>query len=72
MFGHEDSVDGCRAIIGASIGLLVDSRKVDLIPSPTERSRPYGMAADDDDVYVVATGVQPNVFMGFDTSSALI
>lgn len=33
-------------------------------------SRPYGMASDDDDnVYVVATGVQPNVFMGFDTSS---
>lgn len=29
-------------------------------------SRPYGMASDDDDgVYVVATGVQPNVFMGF-------
>lgn len=35
-----------------------------------ENARPYGMASDDDDnVYVVATGVQPNVFMGFDTAS---
>lgn len=30
-------------------------------------ARPYGMASDSEDrIWVVATGVQPNVFMGFD------
>ena len=30
-------------------------------------ARPYGMASDSDDmIWVVATGVQPNIFMGFD------
>jgi virginiamycin B lyase len=32
-----------------------------------ERSRPYGMASDSSgNIWLVATGVQPNVFMGFD------
>ncbi len=32
-----------------------------------EGARPYGMASDSEDrIWVVATGVQPNVFMGFD------
>lgn len=32
-----------------------------------ENARPYGMASDAQDrVWIVATGVQPNVFMGFD------
>ena len=36
-----------------------------------EGSRPYGMAADAQDrIWVVATGVQPNVFNGFDPQTA--
>lgn len=32
-----------------------------------EGARPYGMASDDRDrIWIVATGVQPNIFMGFD------
>ena len=35
-----------------------------------EGARPYGMASDSEDrIWVVATGVQPNVFMGFDPES---
>ena len=34
---------------------------------PGEGARPYGMASDDENrIWVVATGVQPNVFYGFD------
>jgi virginiamycin B lyase len=34
------------------------------------RSRPYGMAVDDEDrVWLVETGVMPNQFVGFDTAS---
>ena len=34
------------------------------------RSRPYGMALDDEDrVWLVETGVMPNQFVGFDTAS---
>jgi virginiamycin B lyase len=35
-----------------------------------EGARPYGMATDARDrIWIVATGVQPNVFMGFDTAT---
>jgi len=38
-----------------------------------KRSRPYGMAMDEQDrVWVVATGVSPNLFVGFDTGSEKI
>jgi virginiamycin B lyase len=36
-----------------------------------ERSRPYGMAIDDEDrIWFVETGLQPNRFVGFDPESA--
>jgi len=36
-----------------------------------ENARPYGMASDDEGrVYMVATGVQPNVFVGFDPEAS--
>jgi virginiamycin B lyase len=35
-----------------------------------ERSLPYGMASDSSgNVWLVATGVQPNIFMGFDSKT---
>jgi virginiamycin B lyase len=42
------------------------------LPSGTQ-SRPYGMASDEQDrVWVVETGVQPNLFVGFDTQAEKI
>ena len=36
-----------------------------------ENARPYGMATDSRDrLWIVATGVEPNQFMGFDPKSA--
>jgi len=46
-----------------------DSESFEEWPMPQgEEARPYGMATDSSDrIWMVATGVQPNVFQGFDT-----
>jgi len=61
-------VDYARGYLGR---LDPETKEVHEWPNPSGvESRPYGVAIDDDDrVWFVETGVQPNMFVGFDTES---